>query len=163
MTTTTKPYKFFWTRQIYEDAQRINKPRIKNEGPNEDRTRETATIIADYDGKKEWDTADMINIQTLLLKENNWKRITPGLRRLNLAGHPDAHVIESELNNLFPVIYFQDNEQPIVKHRETEGTLNVIHGKDEMLQWYTNCMMLKPFSDLNSTVFGIIVAVLYRS
>lgn len=155
--------KFFWTRHIFEDAQRINKPRIKNEGPNEDRTNTTATMIADWDGKKEWDSADMINIQVLLLRENNWKRITPGIRTHNLSSYTDAKYIQEELGKLFPVAYFNEDEKPEIKHRETEGKLRILHGKQELLQWYCEAMDVKPFSDLNGVVFGIIVAVLYRS
>lgn len=139
---TWKP-KFYWTGEIFEDAERINRPHIKAEGGREDRIQDTIDILSDLNGFLEITLTDAFNIQNRLLQHNNWKGIKPGLRTHSVnISTVDFTEVEHYIKKLFPV---------------------TVMPKDHMLEWYRQVQTVHPLSDLNGRVFGIIVSVLYSS
>lgn len=137
--------KFYWTGNFIEDAERINRPHIKAEGPQEDRIEMTAQILNMLDEHEEITWSDALNIQNQLLKDNNWKGIVPGIRshnaRINEYVPPAPADIADLIRQMFPV-------KPA--------------DKVTLLEWYRQVQMIHPLSDLNGRVFGIIVALMYR-
>jgi hypothetical protein len=135
--------KFYWTGNSVEDAERINRPHIKAEGPNEDRIADTIDILSTLEGTKEFTLKDVFNIQNWLLKNNNWKGVKPGLRQHNVSFEdtPDHTKVTEEIEKLFPVSYTT---------------------KEDLLEWYRKVQTIHPLSDLNGRTFGIIVAILYQ-
>jgi len=135
--------KFYWTGNSIEDAERINRPHIKSEGPNEDRIADTIDLMSTIEGTKEFSLEDAFNIQNWLLKKNNWKGIKPGLRQHNIGFEdaPDHTLVKDQIEKMFPV---------------------KASSKEDLLEWYRQVQVIHPLSDLNGRTFGIIVAVLYQ-
>lgn len=141
--------KFYWTGNVFEDAERINRPHIKAEGENENRIQETIDILGDLCNLNTFTLDDALNIQNRLLKLNNWRGIKPGFRTSNdiaikkkdgtLEEIPDFSQVPQLIEKMFPV-----SKMP----------------KEQLLEWYRQALMIHPFSDLNGRVFGIIVSVL---
>lgn len=147
ITGNYKP-KFYWTGNVFEDAERINRPHIKAEGENENRISETIDIINDLSGVEEITLNDALNIQNRLLKANNWKGITAGLRSHTVGikkaddsveQTPSPQQVPELISKMFPV-----KAMP----------------KEQLLEWYKQIQTIHPLSDLNGRVFGIIVAIL---
>lgn len=139
--------KFYWTKNSFTDSERINQPYIKKYGSNEDRIKDTLEILNSLDMMTEiiWD--DVIYIQNKLLSKNNWKGSTPGYRLHNLIdGISPSEVVDSD------------------KLEELTGKLFPVRvmPKEQLLEWYKQVMLIRPLSDLNGTVFGIIVSILYK-
>lgn len=141
--------KFYWTNNVFENAERINRNHIKKEGENENRIQETIDILNDLSGVKEITLNDALNIQNRLLKSNNWKGIKAGLRLHEVGIKKDDNSMETPptpnevpdlINQLFPV-------KPM--------------DKNSLLEWYKQVQIIHPLSDLNGRVFGIIVALLH--
>lgn len=141
--------KFYWTNNVFENAERINRPHIKAEGENENRIQETIDILNELSGVKEISLNDAFNIQNRLLKENNWRGIKAGLREHKveikkgngtMEQTPAPNEVPELINQLFPV---------------------KVMSKEHLLEWYKQVQMIHPLSDLNGRVFGIIVALLY--
>lgn len=150
ITGNFKP-KFYWTGNAFKDAERINRPHIKAEGENENRIKETADIITDLSGVKEFTLEDAFNIQNRLLKSNNWRGIRAGFRTHNVEIKkgdgtmeitPQFAQVRQLTEQMFPVGY--------------AGFMP----KEQLLEWYRQIQMIHPLSDLNGRVFGIIVAIL---
>lgn len=143
---TSNP-KFYWTKNSFEDSLRINQPYIKKHGNNEDRINDTLEILNSLDMMTEITLDDVLYIQNRLLSKNNWKKSTPGYRFHNyIDGVPVSDVIDSDkveelTSKLFPVR---------------------VMSKELLLEWYKQIMLIRPLSDLNGTVFGIIVSILYK-
>jgi len=139
--------KFYWTKNSFTDSERINQPYIKKYGANEDRIKDTFDILNSLDMMTEITWDDVIYIQTRLLSKNNWKKSTPGYRFHNLiegvsaSDVVDAYKVEELTKYLFPVR---------------------VMSKEQLLEWYKQIMLIRPLSDLNGTVFGIIVSILYK-
>lgn len=139
--------KFYWTGNSFQDSVRINQPYIKKYGNNENRIEDTLEILNSLDMMTEivWD--DVIYIQNRLLHKNNWKKSTPGYRFHNYIDGPvaseviDSDKVEELTRKLFPVR---------------------VMPKEHLLEWYKQIMLIRPLSDLNGTVFGIIVSILYK-
>ena len=149
ITGNFKP-KFYWTGNVFEDAERINRPHIKAEGENENRINDTAGIINELSGSTEITLDDAFNIQNRLLKTNNWWGIKPGFRTHNVE-------IEKIDNSREYAPLFTEVEQL------TEQMFPVKKmPKEQLLEWYKQIQMIHPLSDLNGRVFGIIVSILYK-
>lgn len=136
---------FYWTGDIMEDAERINRPHINAEGPAEDRIQETIEIIKiylenpDFDGVI--DTIDIFNIQNYFLKKNNYKGIKSGFRDHGVSfNSPNWEAIPELFYRIVPVSFKR---------------------KEDLLLWYTVMQKIHPLSDLNGRVFGVVVAILY--
>ena len=147
VTGNFKP-KFYWTGNAFQDAERINRPHIKEEGENENRISETTDIINELSGSTEITLDDAFNIQNRLLKVNNWRGIRPGFRTHNVEikkgdGSKEYAPLFTEVErlttNMFPV-----KKMP----------------KEQLIEWYKQIQMIHPLSDLNGRVFGIIVSIL---
>lgn len=147
ITGNFKP-KFYWTGNIFEDAERINRPHIKAEGENENRIQETIDILGDLCNMTSFTLDDALNIQNRLLKANNWRGVKPGLRTHKaeikkgdgtMEVTPEFSQVPDLIGKMFPV-----NKMP----------------KDQLLEWYRQVQIIHPLSDLNGRVFGIIVSVL---
>lgn len=138
---------FYWTGDIAENAERINRPHIKAEGEQENRIRETIDIInlfkdhPDFDGSIE--VRDVFNIQNWFLKQNNYKGIKSGLRDHNVMfeGSVDWKLLSEYFYKVLPINFST---------------------KEQLLLWYTVMQKIHPLSDLNGRVFGVIVAILYK-
>jgi hypothetical protein len=142
--------KFYWTGNAFQDAERINRPHIKEEGENENRISETADIINELSGATEITLNDAFNIQNRLLKSNNWKGIQPGFRFHNV-----------EIKKLDGSVDF--TPQFVQVRQLTEQMFPVKKmPKEQLLEWYKQVQTIHPLSDLNGRVFGIIVAILYK-
>ncbi len=135
---------FYWTGNLFEDAERINRPHIKQEGEQEDRIDTTLEILNDLKGFEEFTINDILNIQNLLLKQNNWRGIKSGFRDHNVSFSetPDFNKVKELTEQLFPVS---------------------VMDKDSLLEWYRQIQIIHPLSDLNGRVFGIIISILNES
>lgn len=133
--------KFYWTNNVFDNAERINRPHIKKEGEKENRIQDTIDILNELSGVKEITLNDALNIQNRLLKSNNWCGIKAGLREhdVNLS-EVNHSKVSGLINQLFPV-------KPM--------------DKEHLLEWYRQVQLIHPLSDLNGRVFGIIVALLH--
>ena len=133
--------KFYWTGNIIEDAERINRPHIKSEGQNENRIPETIEILTDLSGFNEITLNDAFNIQNRLLKLNNWKGIKSGFRThdVEFIDTPKFQYVQHYSEQMFPVYTAP---------------------KEQLLEWYRQIQVIHPLSDLNGRVFGIIVSIL---
>ncbi len=133
--------KFYWTGNFVEDAERINRPHIKQEGEKEDRIKETLDLLKDLKGFDSFTIEDVFNIQNTLLKHNNWRGVKSGFREHNVSfnGTPDFSEVKILTEQLFPV-------KPM--------------NKQTLLEWYRQIQIIHPLSDLNGRVFGIIVSIL---
>lgn len=143
ITGNFKP-KFFWTANFFTDSERINRPSIKHNGENENRIQDTIDILNELKGKNNFTLEDAISIQNQLLEKNDWRGVKvymrTGLRTHNINdGHAHFNLVESLTNDLFPVS---------------------VMDKESLLEWYKQIILIRPFSDLNENVFGIIVSVL---
>ena len=147
ITGNFKP-KFYWTGNAFQDAERINRPHIKEEGEGENRIDETVEIINELNGVDEITLNDALNIQNRLLKSNNWKGIKSGLRNHNVE-------IKKADGSKEYVPQFAEVPQ-LIEQMFPIG----IMPKEELLEWYAQIQMIHPLSDLNGRVFGIIVAIL---
>lgn len=143
--------RFYWTGFVDVDADRINAPHIESEGPNEDRTAATMKILDELSGIMSFTLADALNIQNVLLKENNWKGVAPGLRNHEVkirkpSGEmeitPAPENVPHLIGALFPITYGDEQQ---------------------LLAWYQQVQTVHPLSDLNGRVFGIIVSLLYKA
>lgn len=150
ITGNFKP-KFYWTGNVFEDAERINRPHIKSEGVNEDRISETIDILTDLSGFEQFTLEDAFNIQNRLLKSNNWKGIRTGLRTHNVEIKKGDGTMEI-------------TPQFVQVGQLTEQMFPVkVMPKEQLLEWYRQIQMIHPLSDLNGRVFGIIVSILYSN
>ena len=140
--------KFYWTNNVFDNAERINRPHIKSEGEKENRIQDTIDILNDLSGVKEITLNDAFNIQNRLLKSNNWRGIKAGIREHEVGikkadrteNTPSPHKVSELINQLFPV-------KPM--------------DKEHLLEWYKQVQLIHPLSDLNGRVFGIIVALMH--
>ena len=73
-------------------------------GKREDRIAETYMILKQIEEYNHFEITDMLNIQNMLLKSNNWKGIKAGFRyhEVNLSDIPFNEVAELT-NKLFPI------------------------------------------------------------
>lgn len=143
--------RFYWTGDFAIDAELINKPYIEAEGFQEDRTVVTLEIMKICKDYTSFEISDMLNIQNHLLKQNNWKGITPGFRQHNVSfdNTADYTEVQALTNILFPV-------------STTCAFVSALSIEAFFLDWYKEFQEIHPLSDLNGRVAGIIVSVLYK-
>jgi hypothetical protein len=140
--------KFYWTGNIFDDAERINRPHIKKEGERENRIKETINVLNELNGMTEFTWNDAVNIQNRLLSSNNWKGIKSGYR------FHDVKIIQS--GGEFEITPEYNKVKGLTEQMFPVGVMP----KEELLEWYKQIQTIHPLSDLNGRVFGIIVAVL---